>query len=107
MLRLVSAFASGLLFGLGLTVSHMVDPTKVLGFLDLAGDWDPSLALVMLGALVVAMPGYALARRLTRPLCAADFAVPSSTAVDRRLMVGALLFGTGWGLVGYCPGPAL
>ncbi len=107
MLRLVSALASGLLFGLGLTVSHMINPAKVLGFLDLAGDWDPSLALVMLGALAVAMPGYALTRRLTRPLCAADFASPTRTAVDRRLMVGAVLFGIGWGLVGYCPGPAL
>jgi len=104
---LASAFASGLLFGLGLTVSHMIDPAKVLGFLDLAGDWDPSLALVMLGALAVAAPGYALARRLARPLCTADFVPPTRTAVDRRLMVGALLFGTGWGLVGYCPGPAL
>lgn len=107
MRHLASAFAAGLLFGLGLTVSHMIDPAKVLGFLDLAGDWDPSLALVMLGALAVAAPGYALARRLARPLCAAVFAPPTSTAVNRRLLVGALLFGTGWGLVGYCPGPAL
>src|SRR5271165_5366015 len=102
MRRVFSAFASGLLFGLGLTVSHMIDPAKVLGFLDLAGDWDPSLALVMLGALAVAAPGYALARRLSRPLCAADFGPPTRTEVDRRLMVGAMLFGTGWGLVGYC-----
>ncbi len=107
MRRLVSAFGSGLLFGLGLTISHMIDPAKVLGFLDLAGDWDPSLALVMLGALAVATPAFAVARRLSRPLWATDFAPPSRTAVDARLMVGAVLFGVGWGLVGYCPGPAL
>jgi len=107
MRRIVSAFASGLLFGLGLTDSHMIDPAKVLGFLDIAGNWDPSLALVMLGALAVAAPCYALAKRLSRPLCAEGFASPTRTAVDRRLIVGALLFGAGWGLVGYCPGPAL
>ncbi len=107
MLRLVSALASGMLLGVGLTVSHMVDPAKILGFLDLAGHWDPSLALVMLGALIVTAPGYALARRLRAPLCAESFAPPAITQVDRSLTVGALLFGVGWGLVGYCPGPAL
>jgi uncharacterized membrane protein YedE/YeeE len=107
MLRLVTALASGALFGLGLVVSHMVDPAKVLGFLDLAGDWDPSLALVMLGALVVTAPAYAFARRLRAPLCADGFASPTATRVDHRLAIGALMFGIGWGLVGYCPGPAL
>jgi uncharacterized protein len=107
MLRVSTAFASGLLFGLGLTVSHMIDPAKVIGFLDIAGNWDPSLAFVMLGALAAAAPGYAVAKRMRGPLYADDFASPARIEVDRRLVVGALLFGAGWGLVGYCPGPAL
>jgi uncharacterized protein len=107
MLRTVIAFACGLLFGLGLTVSHMIDPAKVLGFLDIAGHWDPSLAFVMLGAIVVAAPAYLLAKRLRAPLCAQAFTAPSNARIDRRLMIGALVFGAGWGLVGYCPGPAL
>jgi uncharacterized membrane protein YedE/YeeE len=107
MQRLISALVAGVLFGLGLTVSHMIDPVKVLGFLDISGDWDPSLAFVTLGALIVAAPTYALSRRLHAPLCAEGFALPTATRVDRRLVVGALLFGVGWGLVGYCPGPAL
>jgi uncharacterized protein len=107
MLRTIVAFACGLLFGLGLTVSHMIDPAKVLGFLDIAGHWDPSLAFVMLGAIIVTAPAYLLARRLRAPLCADAFAAPSSAGIDRRLMIGALMFGAGWGLVGYCPGPAL
>lgn len=106
-MSLISALAAGLLFGLGLTVSHMIDPAKVLGFLDLAGDWDPSLALVMVGALAVTVPAYALARRLDAPLCGAKFSPPVKGRIDHRLIAGALLFGIGWGLVGYCPGPAL
>jgi hypothetical protein len=107
MAALLVALASGLLFGLGLTVSQMIDPAKVIGFLDLAGDWDPSLALVMASAIPVAAFGYAIARRRARPLCAAAFATPSRYGIDRRLVLGAALFGVGWGLVGYCPGPAL
>ena len=105
--RLSTSLASGALFGLGLTVSHMINPAKVLGFLDVAGDWDPSLAFVMLGALIVATPAYVLSRRLRAPLYAEEFARPGATRIDHRLIIGALLFGIGWGLVGYCPGPAL
>lgn len=104
---LLAALASGLLFGLGLTVSAMVDPSKVLNFLDIAGAWDPSLAFVMLAAIPVAAIGFAVARRRGKPLIDTTFRGPTATAVDRRLVVGALLFGIGWGLAGYCPGPAL
>lgn len=107
MVRILMAFAAGLLFGAGLVLSQMVNPAKVLGFLDLAGDWDPSLAFVMLGAVPVAAMGYGVARRLAKPLCATAFAEPARRPIDRRLAGGAVLFGIGWGLVGYCPGPAL
>lgn len=107
----IIAGLAGLLFGIGLAVSGMFDPAKVLGFLDIAaiaaGGWDPSLALVMAGALVVTLPAFALARRRQRPLAAPQFQTPSAGAIDRRLVLGAALFGIGWGLVGYCPGPAL
>lgn len=107
MLRSATALVSGMLFGLGLVISGMINPAKVLGFLDIAGDWDPSLALVMLGALLIAAPGYWFARCLSKPLCGASFAPPTKTTIDQDLIKGALLFGIGWGLVGYCPGPAL
>ncbi len=107
MIRLAVALIAGLLFGLGLTVSGMVNPAKVLGFLDVAGDWDPSLAFVMGGAIPVAAIGYAVARLRGAPVCAADFATPGKTGIDARLVLGASVFGVGWGLGGYCPGPAL
>ncbi len=106
MIALASLLA-GLVFGLGLVVSGMADPAKVLGFLDLAGSWDPSLAFVMAGAIAVAMVGFMLARRRALSLLGAEMRLPSSRRIDRRLVVGSLLFGVGWGIAGLCPGPGL
>lgn len=104
---ILAAFAVGLLFGLGLIVSGMADPAKVLGFLDLAGPWDPSLALVMAGAIAVGVGGFAVAHRRARSLLGLPMQLPGRAPLDRRLGAGALLFGVGWGLAGLCPGPAL
>jgi uncharacterized membrane protein YedE/YeeE len=100
-------FAIGLLFGIGLIVSGMTDPGKVLGFLDLAGNWDPSLLFVMGGATLVAAIGFGVARRRGRTLFGAPVRLPAATAIERRLVIGSLVFGAGWGLAGFCPGPAL
>jgi uncharacterized membrane protein YedE/YeeE len=107
LLQSVFVFAIGLLFGIGLIVSGMTDPGKVLGFLDLAGNWDPSLMFVMGGATLVAAIGFGLARRRGRTLTGAPIRLPTATAIDRRLVIGSLVFGAGWGLAGFCPGPAL
>lgn len=108
MLQILSALASGLLFGLGLTISRMVDPAKVLAFLDVAGNWDPSLALVLLGATGTAAIGFRVLFGLRpAPLFAEAFNLPTARKIDRRLITGAAIFGVGWGLVGLCPGPAL
>lgn len=107
MTRLLGGLGCGLLFSLGLVVSGMIDPAKVLSFLDIAGAWDPSLAFVMGGAIAVAFPGFRLAQRRARPLLDDGFHLPSSRLVDARLIGGSALFGLGWGLAGYCPGPAV
>lgn len=101
------AFLSGSLFAVGLAVSGMTRPAKVVGFLDLTGKWDPSLALVMIGAIAVYAASYWLSRKMHAPLHADAFKVPARGVVDARLIVGALIFGAGWGLAGFCPGPAV
>ena len=107
MARILSAFAIGLLFGFGLLVSQMANPAKVLAFLDVFGAWDPSLAFVMGGAVIVSSLGYLAARRLGHAVLATKLDVPSRRDIDPRLVAGAALFGLGWGLVGICPLPAL
>jgi uncharacterized protein len=101
------ALAAGLVFGLGLIVSGMSDPAKVLGFLDLAGPWDPSLAFVMAGAIAVGVFAFAFARRRTRSLLGLELKLPTGGNPDFRLVAGSALFGVGWGIAGFCPGPAL
>ncbi|PPD32608.1 MAG: YeeE/YedE family protein [Methylomonas sp.] len=103
---LILALLSGLVFGLGLSLSQMVNPDKVLGFLDISGNWDPSLALVMAGALTIAMPGFHWIRRQPKPLLDNEFHLTPKNQLDKPLLFGAALFGTGWGMTGYCPGPA-
>ncbi|HVY47889.1 MAG TPA: YeeE/YedE family protein [Minicystis sp.] len=105
--RPLAAFAAGLLFAIGLGVSGMTEPAKVLGFLDVGGAWDPSLACVMAGALAVSVVAFPRIFRRARPVLDARFHLPSATRVDARLVVGALVFGVGWGLMGFCPGPAI
>ena len=104
---LLGALLSGLVFGFGLVISGMTQPAKVLGFLDIFGTWDPTLAFVMGGALAVAIPGFYLARGRKRPLLAPQFRWPTRNEIDAKLVGGAAIFGVGWGLAGFCPGPVL
>ena len=105
--RTLVAFAVGLVFGVGLIVGGMTQPAKVIGFLNFTGDWDPSLAFVMGGAVAVFMPLFRLVQRRNAPVCDTRFGIPKRTDVDAPLLVGSALFGIGWGLGGLCPGPAL
>jgi uncharacterized membrane protein YedE/YeeE len=106
-MSLFSAFAAGLLFGVGLILSGMTDPGKVIGFLDVFGRWDPSLALVMGGAVLVGVFAFALAARRVKTFFGGAMHLPKNSDIDRRLVGGSLVFGVGWGLAGFCPGPAL
>ncbi|MBW0146311.1 DUF6691 family protein [Marinobacter arenosus] len=103
----IASLLAGLLFGLGLIVSGMANPEKVLGFLDIAGLWDPSLAFVMGGAILVGLGAFAVARRRTLSFLGFSMKIPSNTHIDKRLVIGGLAFGAGWGIAGFCPGPGL
>ncbi|MEJ8813459.1 DUF6691 family protein [Variovorax ureilyticus] len=107
MALLLTSLLAGLVFGLGLIVSGMADPAKVLGFLDLAGSWDPSLAFVMGGAIAVGLVAFFIAGRRTLSFIGAEMRLPAARRIDRRLVGGSLLFGIGWGIAGFCPGPGL
>jgi len=103
----ISEFVVGLVFGIGLILAGMTDPGKVIGFLDLAGAWDPSLAFVMGGAIAVALAAFALARKRTQSFLGGAMHLPNRSDIDQRLIVGSLVFGAGWGIAGFCPGPAI
>jgi uncharacterized membrane protein YedE/YeeE len=105
-LKILSAFIASLIFGIGLIIAGMSNPAKVLGFLDIAGQWDPSLALVMVGAIGVSLPIFLLANRRKKAVFGDSIEVPANNRIDIRLIGGSLIFGIGWGLAGICPGPA-
>lgn len=107
MIATITAFLSGLIFGLGLILGGMANPKKVLAFLDIAGPWDPSLAFVMIGAIAIASLAFALARRRNRSYLGFAINLPTSRIIDKRLVLGSVAFGVGWGMTGICPGPAL
>lgn len=106
-LQLLMAGLAGLLFGLGLIMSGMTNPAKIIGFLDITGAWDPTLAFVMGAALIVATPAFAMAGKKEKSLLGMPMLIPTNRQLDKRLILGSLVFGAGWGLAGYCPGPAI
>lgn len=106
-MTLFAAALTGLIFGIGLILAGMTNPAKVLAFLDLAGAWDPSLAFVMAGAIAVGVVAFTIARRRGKTLLGTPLHLPTSTTIDKRLVVGGFVFGAGWGLAGFCPGPAV
>lgn len=106
-MNILFALISGLIFGLGLIISGMANPAKVQNFLDLFGMWDPSLAFVMGGAVLITAPGYWLVRKRSKPFFASAFQIPTRKDFDKKLIIGSSIFGIGWGLIGFCPGPAL
>lgn len=103
----LTALVCGIIFAIGLCLSHMINPAVVIGFLDITGEWDPSLLFVMLGALMVSGICFRFILKCSKPVCAAQFSLPNTSTLDRRLIVGSILFGIGWGLAGICPGPAV
>ena len=107
MILMLSSLLAGAIFGAGLAISQMMNPAKVIAFLDFAGDWDPTLAFVMAGAVLAAAPGFALAKKRDAPVVSSRFQIPTRREIDTPLMLGAAIFGVGWGLVGFCPGPAV
>jgi len=106
-MRLLLVFSIGIIFGLGITISGMINPAKVLNFFDIAGTWDPSLVFVMFSAMFTAMVGYKLVFLRNRPLFATEFRLPKAQAIDRKLVGGSMMFGIGWGIAGFCPGGAI
>ena len=103
----IISLISGIIFGVGLAISNMINPAKVLGFLNFFGQWDPSLIFVMIGAILTSAPFFFLFRKKNKPLFAETFLIPKTKNIDSKLIVGSSLFGVGWGLVGFCPGPAI
>lgn len=106
-MKLIFALFTGLVFGIGISISGMINPAKVFNFFDIAGTWDPSLAFVMGGAITITFIGYRLVWRRDAPLFGGEFQVPSNTAIDARLVAGSAIFGIGWGIAGFCPGAAI
>ena len=104
--KIVSLFC-GIIFGIGLVISEMINPAKVLGFLNIFYEWDPSLAFVMIGALIISTPFFHLFKKKDKPLFSSNFLISNATEIDKKLIVGSILFGAGWGLIGLCPGPAI